>query len=137
MQRATRRNAVMFQRVARKASTSILRCAGRFRSIAALFAALAAFFVALIGGWITRPGTPRRGFALSLAGIVMGAAAFGVPFAMLQIAQRVPPIHDITTDTVHPPQFVARLYSPQELTRAREMSYDALADEALSVKYQA
>ena len=68
---------------------------------------LAAFFVALIGGWITRPGTPHRGLALSLAGIVMAAAAFGVPFAMLQSAKRVPPIHDITTDTANPPRFVA------------------------------
>jgi uncharacterized protein (DUF1499 family) len=68
---------------------------------------LAAFFVALIGGWITRPGTRRRGFALALAGIVIGAAAFGVPFAMLQNAKRTPPIHDITTDTKDPPRFVA------------------------------
>ena len=68
---------------------------------------LAAFFVALIGGWITRRGTQRRGFTLALAGIVIGAAAFGVPFAMLQNAKRTPPIHDITTDTANPPRFVA------------------------------
>jgi uncharacterized protein (DUF1499 family) len=68
---------------------------------------LAAFFVTLIGGWITRPGTQRRGFALTLAGVVIAAAAFGVPFAMLQNAKRMPPIHDITTDTANPPRFVA------------------------------
>lgn len=71
------------------------------------WAGLAAFFVALIGGWITRPGTQRRGFALTLAGIVVGAAAFGVPFGMLQHAKRTPPIHDITTDIANPPRFVA------------------------------
>jgi uncharacterized protein (DUF1499 family) len=68
---------------------------------------LGAFFIALIGAWITRPGTRRRGFALTLAGIVIGAVAFGVPFAMLQNAKRSPPIHDITTDTENPPRFVA------------------------------
>jgi len=68
---------------------------------------LGAVFIALIGAWMTRPGTGRRGFALTLAGIVMGAVAFGVPFTMLQSAKRLPPIHDITTDTANPPQFVA------------------------------
>jgi uncharacterized protein (DUF1499 family) len=68
---------------------------------------LGAVFIAFIGAWMTRPGTERRGFALSLAGVVMGAVAFGVPFAMLQSAKKSPPIHDITTDTGNPPQFVA------------------------------
>jgi len=68
---------------------------------------LAAVFIALIGAWMTRPGMRRRGFALGLAGIVMGAVAFGVPFMMLQSAKRLPPIHDITTDTENPPRFVA------------------------------
>jgi len=68
---------------------------------------LAALLVALIGAWITRPGTQRRGFALTLVGAVAGVVAFGVPFAMLQSAKASPPIHDITTDTENPPRFVA------------------------------
>ncbi len=68
---------------------------------------LGAVLVALIGGWITRPGARSRSFALTLVGVVIGATAFGVPFAMLQSAKRSPPIHDITTDTENPPQFVA------------------------------
>jgi uncharacterized protein (DUF1499 family) len=71
------------------------------------WAGLAAVFIALIGAWMTRPGTRRHGFALTLAGIVMGAVAFGVPFMMLQSAKTLPPIHDITTDTENPPRFVA------------------------------
>ncbi len=63
--------------------------------------------IALIGAWVTRPGTQRRGFALALAGLVAGAAAFGVPFAMLQNAKSIPAIHDITTDTENPPRFAA------------------------------
>jgi uncharacterized protein (DUF1499 family) len=70
---------------------------------------LAAFLVGLVGAWINRPGTPGRGFALALVGIAIGAAAFGVPFAMLQNAKKLPPIHDITTDTENPPRFVAMI----------------------------
>jgi uncharacterized protein DUF1499 len=70
---------------------------------------LAASFVALIGAWVARPGAHPRGFALALAGVVLGAAAFAVPFAMLQYAKSTPPIHDITTDTENPPRFVAIL----------------------------
>ena len=70
---------------------------------------LAALLVALIGAWITRPGTQRRGFALTLVGAVAGVVAFGVPFAMLQSAKASPPIHDITTDTETPPRFVAMI----------------------------
>jgi uncharacterized protein (DUF1499 family) len=68
---------------------------------------LGVVFIALVGAWITRPGTRHRGFALALAGVVIGTVAFGVPFAMLQNAKKLPPIHDITTDTENPPRFVA------------------------------
>ena len=64
-------------------------------------------FIGLIAAWITRSGTPSRGFALALAGVVIAAAAFCVPFAMLQSAKASPPIHDITTDMENPPRFVA------------------------------
>jgi len=68
---------------------------------------LAVAFIAFVGAWITRPGTPSRGFALALAGVVLAGAAFCVPFAMLQSAKTLPPIHDITTDMENPPRFVA------------------------------
>jgi uncharacterized protein (DUF1499 family) len=71
------------------------------------WAGLAVIVIALVGAWITRPGTPSRGFALALAGVAIAAAAFCVPFAMLQSAKTLPPIHDITTDMENPPRFVA------------------------------
>jgi uncharacterized protein (DUF1499 family) len=40
---------------------------------------------------------------------VLGAAAALVPYRWMQQAQRVPPIHDITTDTERPPEFQAVL----------------------------
>jgi hypothetical protein len=39
--------------------------------------------------------------------IAISAAAFGPPLYMRWKAKQVPPIHDVTTDTEHPPQFVA------------------------------
>ena len=49
-----------------------------------------------------------RGVLLGLLvlGTVMGALAFYLPWNQQRIAQSVPPIHDITTDTVNPPAFV-------------------------------
>jgi uncharacterized protein (DUF1499 family) len=68
---------------------------------------LGAGVVALAGAWLTRPGAQRRGFALAVAGVAIGAATFGVPFALSQSGRAAPPIHDITTDTGRPPAFVA------------------------------
>ena len=70
---------------------------------------LAAVLVALVGAWFARSAARRRGLVWALAGVILGAIAFGVPFAMLQGAKKVPPIHDISTDTENPPRFVAIL----------------------------
>jgi Uncharacterized protein conserved in bacteria len=49
------------------------------------------------------------GLGLPVMALLMSAAAFGPPLYMLSQAKKVPPIHDITTDPEHPPQFVALL----------------------------
>ena len=43
---------------------------------------------------------------IPVTAIVLGLAAAVPPFVLLQIAKSVPPIHDVTTDTVDPPAFV-------------------------------
>jgi uncharacterized protein (DUF1499 family) len=45
----------------------------------------------------------------ALLGLALGAAVTGYPLSILHTARAVPPIHDITTDTVDPPAFVAVL----------------------------
>ncbi|MEW6720519.1 MAG: DUF1499 domain-containing protein [Thermodesulfobacteriota bacterium] len=79
----------------------ILRWAAYLGAAGAAASILAAIF--------TRPGSGRRGFAAALAGIALGATAFGVPYGWSRIAGQVPRIHDITTDTDDPPAFVAIL----------------------------
>lgn len=52
----------------------------------------------------------RRGHSLRLVvAVLVGLAIAWTPFQWLQRARSVPTIHDITTDTVDPPQFVAIL----------------------------
>ncbi|MDN5849032.1 MAG: DUF1499 domain-containing protein [Nitrococcus sp.] len=46
---------------------------------------------------------------LAGVGLAIGGVSFGLPWALLQQARSVPPIHDITTDTANPPVFRAIL----------------------------
>ena len=81
---------------------SLLRY-GAYLGIVAVVLAIAVLVVLAV----TRPrGAVRRPLFVAL---VLGAAAFVVPFSLLQKAKENPPIHDITTDTQDPPQFVAVL----------------------------
>jgi hypothetical protein len=75
----------------------------------AAYGAIAATMLGLVGVIMTRPGAPRRGFARSLAAVVIGVATFGGPAWILYHAKQVPAIHDVTTDTTNPPAFVAVL----------------------------
>jgi uncharacterized protein (DUF1499 family) len=73
------------------------------------YAGMAAALISLVGAVLARPGGPRQGFVLALLGIIIGLAVPSGPVLMLRKARQVPPIHDITTDTTDPPQFVAVL----------------------------
>jgi uncharacterized protein (DUF1499 family) len=110
----------------------------------AAYGAIAATLVALVGAVATRPGTGRRGFALSLAAVLIGVATFGGPAMMLERAQKVPPIHDITTDTDNPPEFVAVLplragaanaatYGGAEVATQQRVAYPRVVPLTLSV----
>ncbi|MDP2657415.1 MAG: DUF1499 domain-containing protein [Candidatus Deferrimicrobium sp.] len=75
----------------------------------AAYFGIAGTVLSLVGAILGRPGKGRRGFLLAVAGVVLGALAFGVPGNSYRIAKRVPMIHDITTDTENPPIFVSVL----------------------------
>ena len=65
--------------------------------------------LSLVALYRARPGGPRRGMSLALFGLVVGLLLIMIPWSWTQRAQGAPPIHDITTDTQDPPQFVADL----------------------------
>jgi uncharacterized protein (DUF1499 family) len=73
----------------------------------AAYLGIAGVILTLIALVATRP---RGGAAVALVVALLAAgAAFVVPWRMAQQARGVPPIHDITTDTENPPEFVAVL----------------------------
>jgi hypothetical protein len=67
---------------------------------------LGVFVVSLIACFYVTTGTARRGLACAAVGGLCGILAFVMPASMLSKARSVPPIHDITTDTLNPPRFV-------------------------------
>jgi uncharacterized protein (DUF1499 family) len=73
-----------------------------YGGLAAGVLSLSGFVMALRLRW-------RLGELLACVGLVLGLVVAGVPWQLKQTAQRVPPIHDITTDTDNPPAFVAIL----------------------------
>ena len=73
----------------------------------AVYVAIGAAVVALIGAAIAA-GLRRAGLALAgFAGVLVALAIVIPSWRLQQTANTVPRIHDITTDTQNPPQFVA------------------------------
>jgi uncharacterized protein (DUF1499 family) len=74
------------------------------------YAGAAAAVVSLVGLIVTlrRPRVARRGLALAVVSLVLGAAFVAIP-ARFRMGSPKPPIHDISTDTEDPPQYVAVL----------------------------
>lgn len=97
-------------------------------------AAIAAAVIALIAALLTRPGTPQRGFVLSVIALVVSLVVVAIPYQFARSAKGAPPIHDITTDVSNPPQFVAVLplrkdaanpaeYGGPEVARQQQQAY--------------
>ena len=110
----------------------------------AAYVGIAAALISLIGVILTWPTTFRRGFLLSIFGLIIGILVLGVPYCHWRTAQRVPAIHDITTDTENPPRFVSILplrknapnpseYGGHEIAAQQRAAYPDLAPAALSV----
>lgn len=88
----------------------------------AAWGGLGAAAVSLVGCFAAaRPG--RSGLALAATGLVAGALSFAVPASGLNKARSVPPIHDITTDTVSPPVFESALEARRQAGARNPASY--------------
>jgi uncharacterized protein (DUF1499 family) len=82
---------------------AILRYAA-YGGLAAAVVSAGALALALAARAASRPA-----FLAAVTGLVLGAVVVYVPWSWRQTARRVPPIHDITTDTENPPEFRAVL----------------------------
>jgi uncharacterized protein (DUF1499 family) len=77
--------------------------------LAALLGGLIAIALSIVGVISTRPGGTRRGFIYAIFGLLVSLILVGLPLNLIINGFRLPPIHDITTDTENPPRFVAIL----------------------------
>jgi uncharacterized protein (DUF1499 family) len=73
----------------------------------AAYGGIVAIGVMVLGAFVGQRSGNR--LVLVLGGMLVGLVVIGVPWYWLRTARRVPPIHDITTDTANPPSFVAIL----------------------------
>lgn len=109
------------------------------------YGGLAAAAISLVGLVMTFIGRGQRGAVLALLGIVIGVSVTAVPWQWRRVARGVPPIHDITTDTENPPQFVAILplranapnppeYAGAEAAEQQRTAYPELGPLVLPVR---
>ncbi len=108
----------------------------------AAFAGLAAAAVAVV--MLLLPRTRRTGLAGLLMALVLGLGVAFVPWNGMRQARALPPIHDITTDTRRPPEFVAVLplraeaanpatYGGPDVTQAQIEAYPDLRTHRMDV----
>lgn len=76
-------------------------------ALAALVGALA-ILLALVGLIWTLFAEDKSGLRTSVIALIVGAGVVAMPayFVLSGLIAKYPPIHDVTTDTVNPPQFV-------------------------------
>src|SRR5437588_7075830 len=84
---------------------------------AAMVLGLAAIILSLIG--TIRSQSKARG----LLGLVLGLVAAGVPANNINTAKHSP-IHDVSTDTANPPQFVAVMAARNSVQGGNSTTYD-------------
>jgi uncharacterized protein (DUF1499 family) len=64
---------------------------------------IAAIVVAIVAMLVARRGAGRAALAVAGVGLLLGVGAWFIPWSFRHKAMGVPPIHDITTDFVNPP----------------------------------
>lgn len=104
----------------------------------------AAAIVSLVGLIGLRRRGSRPQIITALVGFAVGITLFAIPVQWMMTARRVPPIHDITTDTDNPPQFVSILriregapnpaeYGGPDIAKQQKAGYPDLGPKMLSV----
>ena len=75
----------------------------------AAFCGIAGMALAALTAAISYWRGGRKPRLVAIAAFALGLVAFAIPFQFQQMARRVPPIHDITTDIENPPAYQAVL----------------------------
>jgi uncharacterized protein (DUF1499 family) len=86
----------------------------------AAYGGAAAAVLSLLGMILARPGSARRGLPFAVLGLIVGLVVVAIPWQWWQKAQRLPFIHDITTDLENPPVFVDILLLRADAPNAAE-----------------
>jgi hypothetical protein len=93
----------------------------------AVYAAIGGAAISLLG-MMSALRAPRRGaLVLTLLGLVIGLVTAYVPWQWRRTAERVPPIHDITTDLDNPPPLEAVLPLRADAPNPAEYGGDSIA----------
>ena len=97
------------------------------------YAGIAAMVVAVLA--LAIAASRRRGLLMPIVSLLIGAAAFGVPFQFQQAARSVPPINDITTDPANPPKYMTKplAYPGAEFARQQALAYPDIKPVMLPV----
>ncbi len=93
----------------------------------AYYTGMAAMVLAVLA--LVFPAARKRGIAIPIVALVLGAVTFLMPYQFLRQARAVPPINDITTDTTNPPKYMttARPYPGEEFAKQQRAAYPDIA----------
>jgi len=89
----------------------------------AAYGGIAAGVLALLALLLNGRRGTTGGRLAALVALVIGAGSLYVPWQWAQVARAVPPIHDITTDTVTPPSYVEVAALRRELNVPNSLDY--------------
>ncbi len=95
----------------------------RWAAYAGLAAAALAVITLLVPRW------RRAGATLAAVALLVGLGTAYVPWSAMSSARAVPPIHDITTDTADPPEFVALLPLRQQAPNGADYAGEEIASQ--------
>ena len=98
----------------------------------AAYGGLGSGIVGFVGCFAALWRGQRSAALLALLSLIVGLVVVGLPWHMKRTAQRVPPIHDITTDTDDPPRFAAIL--PLRKDAPNSVDYEGPKTAALQHK---
>jgi uncharacterized protein (DUF1499 family) len=94
------------------------------------YAAFAGAGTAIVAfGALLVPRSRRDGAIRLTFAVLLGTMVFALPWWQVRQARAVPPIHDISTDTIDPPAFVAVLPLRQDARNSVEYGGEAIAEQ--------